>query len=131
MNQKDVLRSLVCILLITLTASFSVSTTAKKFNPAGTWEYSAPAAPEGYTKGDIVIVEKEKAYSITMVFDESYKVDADKVEYKKKSLTFTLYVENDLVTISGTFENDKFTGTASYSEGVIDLTAVRKKEVEK
>lgn len=131
MNQKNVLKSLVFILLFALTATFSFASPTKKFNPAGTWEYSAPGVAEGYTTGEIVIVENEKGYGITMVLNEYNKVEADKVEYKNKSLEYTMYVENELVTVSGTFEKDKFTGTVSYSEGVFEFTAVRKKEAEK
>ena len=131
MNQKVIARNLVLILLIAFTASFSYEIPAKKFNPAGTWEYSAPSAPEGYGTGQMVVEKKEKSYGVALVFGGSYKVDAHEVEYKRKSLKFSLYVESDLVTISGTFDDDNFTGTASYSEGVIDFTAVRKKEEEK
>ena len=128
MNHKIVLRSLVCVLLIAVTATFSNATPAMKFDPSGTWVYSAPGVAEGYTTGEIIIVEKEDGYGVTNAINE-YKVEAHKVEYNDKSLTYSLYVDTELVTISGTFKKDKFTGTVSYYEGEFNFSAVRKEEV--
>ena len=128
MNQKNVLRNLVFTLLIVFTASFSYVSSTKKFNPAGTWEYTAPNVAEGYTTGEMVIVKQEKGYGVTMVISENYKAEANEVKYQDKSLKFSLYVEDELITIYGTFKKDKFTGKVSYSEGDFDITAVRKKE---
>jgi len=130
MNKKNVLKSLALILLITVTSSFSYSSPAMKFDPSGTWVYSAPDVTEGYTEGEMIIEENEDGYDLTIVFFGEYKVKADKVEYDKKELTCTFNVEGELVKISGTFKKDTFTGTVSYSEGVFDFTAERKKEEE-
>ncbi len=127
-NQKNALKSLIVIVIITITTSFSYSSPAMKFDPAGTWVYSAPDVTEGYTEGEMIIEEIEDGYSITVVFFGEYKVKADKVEYSKKSLVCTFNVEGELVTISGTFKKDEFKGTTSYSEGVFDFSAERKIE---
>jgi hypothetical protein len=102
----------------------------KKFSPVGTWEFKAPTAPEGYTAGDLIISKEGKEYSVVFAMSEYYKVTGYEVEYKKKNLSFILYIETETVHISGTFEEDKFTGTASYSEGVIEVYATREKEDE-
>jgi len=128
MNPTNVFKSLALILLITLTSSFSYSSAAIKFDPSGTWVYSAPDVTEGYETGEMIIEENEDAYTLTIVFFGEYKVTADKVEYDNKELTCTIYVEGEMVKISGTFKKDTFTGTVSYSEGVFDYTAERKKE---
>ena len=103
---------------------------SKKFSPVGTWKFTAPAAPEGYTAGDLIISKEGKVYSVVFALSEYYKVTGYEVEYKKKNLSFILYIETETVHISGMFEEDKFTGTASYSEGVIDISATREKEDE-
>jgi hypothetical protein len=103
---------------------------SKKFSPVGTWEFSAPSAPEGYNASDLIITKEKKEYQVVFALSEYYKITATDVEYKKKSLSFTLYIENETVYITGSFEDDKFTGTASYSQGEIDVYATRKNEGE-
>ena len=125
MKQKNVFISCATIILFFLTVIPSHAITLKKFDPTGTWEYSAPDVAEGYTTGELVIVEKEDGYGVTMVLFETNRLEATKVEYDNKLLSCTLYVDDEKVTISGTFKKDTFTGTATYSEGVFDFTAVR------
>lgn len=126
MNKKSVFRSLAAVLFVIIVASFSYASPAKKFSPVGTWEYSAPDVPEGYQNGEMIVIDLEDGYGVTMALNEYAQVEADKVEYNKKALTITLYVEYEKVTISGTFDKDTFTGTVSYSMGEADITAVRK-----
>ena len=130
MNNKKVCGSVVLIAVLLLSSSFSMPLVAKKFKPEGTWKYSAPSAPEGYTSGFFVIEKGESGYMVTFVLDEYYKVKATEVKYKKRKLDFVLYLESDMVRISGRFEDEKFIATASYSEGVIDVTAVREEKKE-
>ncbi|UCG28903.1 MAG: hypothetical protein JSV24_05955 [Bacteroidales bacterium] len=125
MNRKNSFGSAVLITVFLLMSSFSTTVPVKKFKPEGTWKYSAPAAPEGYTIGFFIIEKGESGYEVTFMLDEYSKVKANEVNYKRRNLEFVLYLENELVRITGTFEDDKFTGKASYSEGVIDITAVR------
>ena len=128
MHHKNLLKSLIIILLIMISASYSYANPVMKFDPSGTWVYSAPDVTEGYTEGEMIIEEKDGAYNVTLVLFETYKVEADEVEYSKKSLDYTCLVEGETVKVSGTFKKDKFTGTVSYSEGVFDFTAERKIE---
>jgi hypothetical protein len=128
MKTKKFFENSILVGLFLVFTSFSMGPTAKKFDPTGTWKYSAPAAPEGYSTGEFVIGKERKAYSVVFVLDEYYQVNASEVVYKKNRLDFVLYLEGYVVKISGTFEDEKFTGIASYAEGVIDVTAVRKKE---
>jgi hypothetical protein len=99
-----------------------------KFDPVGSWEYSAPSAPEGYTMGQMVIAEKEDGYSVTIVFNEYSRVEAERVEFSKKNLKFIVYVEYEEVSVSGDFDKGSFTGTVNYSQGKFDFSAVRKVE---
>lgn len=131
MSSKKVFRSVILIVLFITSVSFSMEPIAKRYNPAGTWKFSIPYAPEGYTQGNLIITkEDKKSYSVVFALDEYYKITANEVVYnkKEKEITFILYVETETVRLSGTFEDDKFTGTANYSEGVLDITAVREKE---
>ncbi len=128
MTQRSVFRSLTALLLVIVIASFSDASPAKKFSPVGTWEYSVPDVPEGYQNGNMIIVRLKDGYGITVGINEYSKVEAENVVYKKKSLTFTLYVEYEEIDISGIFDKDTFTGTLSFSQGQSEITAVRKEK---
>jgi len=131
MSRKKTFRSVILIALFITSVSFSMEPVAKKYNPAGTWKFSIPDAPEGYNYGNLIITKEDrKSFSVVFALDEYYKVKATEVVYKKNEISFILYVETETVRMNGTFEEDKFTGKVSYSEGVIDITAVREKEGE-
>jgi hypothetical protein len=115
-------------MMLSLAGTFSHAMPAMKYNPSGTWVYSAPDVEPGYTEGEFIIEETEEGYSVTMVFFGEYKVEAQSVEYTRKTLSFKVMAEGTEVEVSGTFKRDTFTGTASYYDGVFDFTAERKKE---
>ena len=125
MNYKNVYRGMIARLLVVRASSFTVEPTAKKFSPVGTWEYSVPGVQPGYEKGSMVIAEDGKEYKVSMALNEYYKVDAEKVVYKKKAISFSFWVESEEVLVSGTFDGDEFKGSLSYFEGDFDITAKR------
>lgn len=127
MTHKKVTLLLLLLVLI-FTTSLTLAPGEKKFSPVGTWEFKAPEAPEGYTTGNLVISKNESGYAVIMEFNEYLKFNAVDVVYKAKKIEFIVYVEDEMVAISGTFDKDDFTGKASYSGGVIELTAQRKGE---
>ena len=131
MKRSQFLGIFILMSLFITTTLYSAEPVPKKFSPVGTWKFSAPSAPEGYNASDLIISKEGREYTVVFALSEYYKITASDVEYKKKNLSFTLYIETETVYIKGTFEEEKFTGTASYSEGVIDVYAVRKKEEEK
>lgn len=103
----------------------------KPVDPIGTWNFSAADAPYGYEKGQFVITKGEKGPKVKIVFNEYSKTDAYKVKYEKNKLSFTVYVEDESVYVSGDFAKDSFKGKASTSQGDIGLTGTRKKAVKK
>jgi len=126
MNYKDVARVVLSLFLVVLISSFTFEAPAMKYSPVGSWEYSVHGVQAGYEAGTMTISEDGKSYKVTMQLNEYFKVDAEKVVYKKKTLSFSVLVETEEVLVSGTFDGDKFTAKLSYSEGDFDLTALRK-----
>ena len=126
MNYKTISRIAVSLILVLLVSSFTFDVPAKKFSPVGSWEYSVPGVAEGYETGTMIISEDGEDYKVTMQLNEYFKTDAEKVVYKNKALSFSVWVETEEIKISGTFEGETFTGKVSYSEGDFDLKAVRK-----
>jgi len=126
MKQKNITEILLLLVLVIFTTSITCAPGEKKFNPVGIWAFKALEAPEGYTSGNLVISKKKSEYAVTIGFNEYLKYNTVDVVYKDKKIEFTAYIEGETVTISGTFDKDSFTGEASYSEGVLELTAQRK-----
>ena len=125
MKYKNISNAVVSLFLVVLISSFTFDAPAMKYSPVGSWEYSVPGIQAGYEAGTMTISEDGKSYKVTMQLNEYFKVDAEKVVYKKKTLSFSVLVETEEVLVSGTFDGDKFTAKLSYSEGDFDLTALR------
>jgi len=125
MNYKNVFRGITVLLIMVITTSFVSEPIAKKYSPVGTWEYSVPGVQPGYENGSMIIAEEGKDYKVTMVLNEYSKAEAEQVVYKKKAISFSVYVENEEVKVNGNFDGDEFKGTLSYFEGDFDITAKR------
>lgn len=125
MNHKNVFRGFIVLLFVVLASSFASEPVTKKYTPVGTWEYSVPGVQPGYENGSMIIAEEGKDYKVTMVLNEYYKTEAEQVVYKKKSISFSVYVESEEVKVKGDFDGDGFKGTLSYFEGDFDITAKR------
>lgn len=128
MDMKRITGGLAGLMLALLLASFTGISSPAKFSPVGTWEYSVPGVPEGYDRGVMVITEGEEGLMVSIGPSQDYLAPAQDVEYKNKKLSFKVIVEYEEVVIDGAFEEDQFSGTVSYVEGVFDITANRQVE---
>ena len=126
MSYKVVSSLIVSLFLVVTTSSFTVDAPAMKYSPVGSWEYSVPGVQDGYEAGTMTIIEDGKGYRVTLQLNDYFKTDAEKIVYKRKTLSFSVLVETEEILVSGTFDGDKFTAKLSYSEGDFDLTALRK-----
>ena len=115
-------------MMMLITSITSTVSAQKKVDPAGTWTYEANSAPYEYSTGDIVVKKEAKDFTVEMVLGEYYKMKGEKVVYDKNVLSFVVYIESESVEIKVTVEKEAMTGTASYSEGTIPITAKKKKE---
>ena len=113
-------------MVMLVTAFTSTVSAQKKVDPTGTWTYEATQAPYEYSSGDIVVAKESKDYTVVMVLGD-YETKAEKVVYEKNELSFDVYVDTETVEIKMTVEKEAMTGTASYSEGSIPITAKKKK----
>jgi len=126
MNYNTVLRGVVSVIVLIMVSSFTIDAPVRKYSPVGSWDYMVPGVGEGYESGTMLISEDGKEYKVTLQLNEYSKVVAEKVVYKKKEMSFTIYVETEEILVAGIFDGDKFTAKLSYSEGEFDLSAVRK-----
>lgn len=121
------MRTIKILILVMLAASFTNVSAQKKVDPVGTWTYTADQAPFEYSTGDIVVAKEEKELEIEIQLGEYYKIKGSSVTYEKNVLAFKVYIEGESVSIKVTLEEEKFEGTASYSEGTIPVVGEKKK----
>lgn len=91
----------------------------------GTWAYQVPYAPEGYQKGEFVFEKKDKKLTGYAAID-GYKIPMEKVSQSHAKVTFEMNVEGNSVDFKLDFKDDSFSGKASYSEGILDITGEKK-----
>lgn len=98
-----------------------------KINPVGSWKFSAPYAPEGYTSGVIVVGFAEQKHTATMSFIGSEdKLPGENVKAVNDSVLFSIFLEGQDVKVMLKVENDtNMTGKAVYSEGEVPLALTR------
>jgi hypothetical protein len=116
---------LIMFLFAAITLSSGQST--KKVDPAGTWKFDAPYAPEGYTTGVIVIGLVDKRQTATMSFTGSeYKLNGENVKLEINAVSFSVKLEGqDIKVILAGDGNAKLVGKAVYSEGEVPLTLTK------
>ncbi len=125
MNNIYISRGLIVLSLVLMSSSFAPDPLPKRFTPVGTWEYTVPGVQAVYEKGSMLVKKEEKDYKVTMILNEYSKAEAENVVYKKKTLSFSILLENEEILVQGTFDKDEFKGSISDSEGDFTLTAKR------
>jgi hypothetical protein len=106
--------------------SFTVkesTSSAKKF--VGVWEYNVPDAPYPYQTGTMTFSNVKKKIS-GFISIEGNTIDMEKVVSKKNNLTYEIYIEGETVIFNLTFKKKSFSGTASYSQGDLEITGTKK-----
>ena len=92
----------------------------------GTWNYEAPYAPYEYSAGKLIFSENGDKLEGKIKIGE-YEIEMRNVKADGSEVSFGAYVEGEYVAIKATLKKGKLTGTASYSEGTIDVTAEKQK----
>ena len=107
------------LFLAMIVGSVFAGTTSKEL--VGTWNYEAPYAPYEYSKGKLIFTENGEKVEGKIKIGE-YAIDMRNVKIEGEEVSFGAYVEGEYVSIKFKIEKTKFTGTASYSEGSIEVT---------
>jgi hypothetical protein len=93
---------------------------AKAKDVVGTWNYEAPSAPYEYSKGKLIFMENgEKVEGKIKI--GTYEIEMKNVKVEGDQVSFGSYVEGEYITIKIKIKNKSFDGTASYSEGTIEV----------
>lgn len=95
----------------------------------GNWKYSAENVPYEYAKG-ILFISKEEGSLKVVVALPGGKRKADDVVAKENTLTFSLNLDGQLVSVSIILEGDKISGKAISEEGIFKLSGERRLDTE-
>jgi len=98
----------------------------KSSDVVGTWNYEAPYAPYEYSAGKLIFTENGDKLEGKIKIGE-YEIEMRNVKAEGDNVSFGAYVEGEYVTIKIAVDKAKFTGTASYSEGSLEVTGEKEK----
>lgn len=87
----------------------------------GTWNYEAPYAPYEYSTGKLIFTESGDKVEGKIKIGE-YEIEMRNVKVDGDNVSFGAYVEGEYVSIKIAVKKAAFTGTASYSEGSMEVT---------
>jgi len=87
----------------------------------GTWNYEAPYAPYEYSAGKLIFSQNGDKLEGKIKIGE-YEIEMRNLKAEGENISFGAYVEGEYVTIKIAVDKNKFTGTASYSEGSLEVT---------
>lgn len=87
----------------------------------GTWNYEAPYAPYEYSTGKLIFAESGDKLTGKIKIGE-YEIEMRNVKAEGDKVSFGAYVEGEYVSIKISIKKKEFTGTASYSEGSIEVS---------
>ena len=118
MKNSVVKYGIVLGLFLAIYAGVAMASTPK--DVVGTWSYEAPYAPYEYSSGKLVFTEKDGKLEGVIKIGE-YAIDMRNVKLDGETLSFGAYVEGEYVSIKATIKKTELIGTASYSEGSIEV----------
>lgn len=95
----------------------------------GNWKYSAENVPYEYARGILFISKKEGSLKVVVALPGGER-KADDVVVKENTLTFSLNLDGQLVSVSFTVEGDKISGKATSEEGIFKLSGERRLDPE-
>lgn len=117
---------IVFVMLTGLLVSLSQETFAQDFKKiSGEWTFSVPNASYGYTDGTITFTKKDAEIKGEVKFESGYKVDLKDIAFKENELTFSLYIDYELIEVAMTLKDGKLSGKVSTSGGKLDISAER------
>ncbi len=113
------------LILFVLTSYTATENVVKTKNIVGTWEYTVPDAPSQYQKGAIIFEAKEEELTGYFLID-GFKAQLRNLKSLKRNVTFEAYIQGVTVSFDLTFKKKSFLGSATYSEGTLDISGRKK-----
>lgn len=92
----------------------------------GTWNYEAPYAPYEYSTGKLIFTESGDKVEGKIKIGE-YEIDMRNVKVEGENVSFGAYIEGEYVSLKIALKKNTFAGTASYSEGSLEVSGEKEK----
>jgi len=92
----------------------------------GTWNYEAPYAPYEYSTGKLIFTEAGDKVEGKIKIGE-YEIDMRNLKVEGEEVSFGAYIEGEYVSLKITLKKNTFSGTASYSEGSMEVSGEKEK----
>ena len=123
------MKKLVVVIAMALSSCFVVNNVwaAPKDSVKGTWEYQVPSAPYEYSSGQFIVGEADGEPVVTVKFMDGTEIKGEHVKFEKDSFLFGVYINYDYVKVSCKIAGDKLTGEVDSPEGLMKLSAEKKK----
>lgn len=125
MKSLVVKNGIVMGLFLTMVVGSTVAAVNAK-DVVGTWNYEAPYAPYEYSAGKLIFNENGDKLEGKIKIGE-YEIEMRNVKVEGDNVSFGAYIEGEYVSIKIAIDKSKFSGTASYSEGSIEVTGEKEK----
>lgn len=114
------------IMLTGLLFSLPIETSAQENKKIlGDWSFNAPNAGYGYQTGTISFSEQEAEIKGLVKFTDGNEINLNDIVFDANELSFSLYVEGELIKVKMILETEKLSGTVTTSEGDLSITAER------
>lgn len=120
-----IFKGVAILILFVLTSYTAKEDDIKTKNIVGTWEYTVPDAPSQYQKGAIIFEDKEGKLTGYFLID-GFKAQLRNLKSLKRNVTFEAYIQGVTVSFDLTFKKKSFLGSATYSEGTLDISGHKK-----
>lgn len=92
----------------------------------GSWEFSAPNAPQPYNQGTLVLKDVEQ--KLTGAFSvEGQVVTIPKIAFTNDSLIMDFEVENTPISLKMVLKDGKLQGSTDTPNGIVTVTAKQSK----
>jgi len=123
---KNIILKSTLIFTLILMSSFTLLETFKVNKKIlGEWEYTAPQAPYEYQKGVLVFSKEGKELKGEMVIG-GYSMVMEELVNVKTNVKSRINIEGEIVSFDLNFDKNTFEGTASYSEGSLEISGSKK-----
>ena len=130
---KNYYLNLFLILLIAMAFSSckgtkgAAASKAKKYTPAGTWEYLITGIPDGDQSGTMTIMEGSEGMT-GKISSDAGETDLEDLVIADNVLSCTFSVQGYDIEMKGTFEGDSYKGNIAVAGYEFPVTATRKTE---
>ncbi len=90
----------------------------------GYWNYTVANAPYEYSKGNLLINKEQDGFAVKIILAAG-SINAEGVVVQGNEISFKVYVEGSLVTVTLKAESDAISGIAVTSEGTLQIKGVK------